>query len=114
MVPWVIPVADAVAVRDVLPVCVVVPVMLVHPVFTELKHTSYDPTPLSPVSLPTFHEADSAVAEFDQVLSPLNDVERSKIFADVGAVGAFVSMVNPVEHVQPDTFPALSVARTHV
>ena len=108
------PVAVAVAVREVLPVCVVVPAIFVHVPLAVLKHTSYDPTPLSPVSLPIFQEADNAVAEFDHAISPLNEVERSKMFAEDGAVGALVSIVKPFEHDHPDTFPAMSIVRTHV
>ncbi len=107
------PDAVAVAVRDVLPDCVAVPPIFVHPLFTVLKHTSYEATPLTE-SLPTFHDAESAVALFDQVLSPLNVVDRSKILPCVGFVGAAVSTVKPFEHCQALTFPALSVVRTHV
>ena len=57
------PVAVAVAVRDVIPVCVDVPAIFVHVPLAVLKHTSYDATPL-PVSDPTFHDADSAVVEY--------------------------------------------------
>ena len=107
------PVAVAVAVRDVLPVCVEVPAIFVHVPLAVLKHTSYDATPL-PESDPTFHEPESAVVDFDHVASAPNDTDRSKIFAEVGLVGAVVSMVKPLEHVHPDVLPALSVARTHV
>ena len=37
--------------------------------------------------------------EFDHVASALNDVDKSKIFADVGFVGAAVSIVKPFEQV---------------
>ena len=96
-----------------LPVCVDVPAIFVHVPLVELKHASYDATPL-PVSDPTFHDADSAVVELDHVASDPNDTDRSKIFAPVGADGTLVSIVKPFEHVQPDTFPAVSTARTHV
>ena len=64
--PLVIPVAVAVAVRDVLPVCVVVPAIFVHVPLAVLKQTSYDATPL-PVSDPIFHDADNAVVDDDHV-----------------------------------------------
>ena len=78
-----------------------------------LKHTSYDATPL-PVSDPTFHEPESAVVELDHVASALKDVDRSKIFPEVGADGTLVSIVKPFEHVHEDVLSALSIARTHV
>ena len=105
--------AVAVAVRDVFPVCVEVPAIFVHVPLAVLKHTSYDAIPLG-MSDPTFHEAESAVVELDHVASEPNDIDRSKIFADVGFVGAAVSIVNPFEHDQSDTFPTLSTTRTHV
>ncbi len=103
----------AVAVREVLPVCVVVPAIFAHPVFTVLKHTSYDATPET-ASEPTFHDAESAVADVDHAASLPNVVDKSKILPCDGFVGAPVSTVNPFEHCHPDTFPALSVVRTHV
>ena len=111
--PLVMPVAVAVAVRDVFPVCVEVPAIFVHVPLAVLKHTSYDAIPLG-VSEPTFHDADNEVVDPDHVASEPKEVDRSKIFADVGLVGKVVSMVNPLEHTHPDVLPALSVARTHV
>jgi hypothetical protein len=107
------PVAVAVTVRLVFPVTVDVPPIFVHPLLTVLKHTSYEATP-DTASDPTFHDAESAVADVDHVASALNVVDKSKILPCDGFVGTPVSTVNPFEHCHPDAFPATSRVSTHV